>query len=86
MRSHASVNASHNCVPQRAVYEKLAATGCHGSAADTRIVSVLTCEEIFAEAQACTEAGRAPWAVRRPLPMRAPQAGGRGGGGAVCPR
>ena len=43
-------------VPQRAAYEGVGATGCHGSAADTRIVSVLTCEKIFAEAQARTDA------------------------------
>ena len=48
------VMACHRCVPQRA-YEGVGATGCHGSAADTRIVSVLTCGEIFTEAQACTD-------------------------------
>ena len=50
------VMASHHCVPQRTTYEGVGATGCHESAADTRIVSVLTCEEIFAEAQGCTDA------------------------------
>ena len=50
------VMACHHCVPQRAAYEGVGATGCHASAADTRIVSVLTCEKIFAEAQACTDA------------------------------
>ena len=50
------VMACHHCVPQRAANEGVGATGCHGSAADTRIISVLTWEEIFAEAQACTEA------------------------------
>ena len=61
MRSHASVNdnharACHHCVPQRAAYEGVGATGCHGSAADTHIVSVLTCNKIFTDAQACTDA------------------------------
>ena len=50
------VMACHCCVPQRAAYEGVGATGCHGLAAYTRIVSVLTCENIFAEAQACTDA------------------------------
>ena len=50
------VIACHHCVPQRAAYVGVGAAGCHGSAADTRIVSVLTCEKIFAEAQACTDA------------------------------
>ena len=50
------VMACHHCVPQRAAYEGVGATGCHETAADTRIVFVLTCAEIFAEAQACTEA------------------------------
>ena len=50
------VMANHHCVPQRAACEGVGATGCHGSAADTRIVSVLACDEIFAEAQACTDA------------------------------
>ena len=50
------VMANHHCVPQRAACEGVGATGCHGSAAETRIVSVLACEEIFAEAQACTDA------------------------------
>ena len=50
------VMACHHCVPQRAAYEGVGATGCHGSGTDTRIVSVLTCEKIFAEAQACTDA------------------------------
>ena len=50
------VMACHHCVPQRAAYEGVGATGCHGSAADTRIVSGLTCKEIFAKAQTCTDA------------------------------
>ena len=50
------VMACHHCVPQRAAYEGVSAAACHGSAADTRIVSVLNCEKIFAEAQACTDA------------------------------
>ena len=50
------VMACHHCVPQRAAYEGGGAAGCHGSAADTRIVSVLTYEKIFAEALACTDA------------------------------
>ena len=50
------VMACHHCVPQRAVYEGVGATGCHGSAAETRIVSVSTCEKIFTEAQACSDA------------------------------
>ena len=50
------VMACHHCVPQLAAYEAVGATGCHGSAADTRIVSVTTCNKIFAEAQACTDA------------------------------
>ena len=37
------VMAFHHCVPQRAEYEGVGAAGCHGSATDTRIVSVLTC-------------------------------------------
>ena len=49
------VMACHHCVPQRAAYEGVGVTGCHGSA-DTHIVSVLTCEKIFTDAQACTDA------------------------------
>ena len=49
------VMGCHHCVPQRAAHERAGATGRHGSAADTRIDSVLTCEEIFAEAHACTD-------------------------------
>ena len=37
--------ACDHCVPKRAAYEGVGATGCHGSAADTRIVSILTCEK-----------------------------------------
>ena len=50
------IMASHHCVAQRAADEGVGVPGCHGSAADTRIGSVFTCEEIFAEAQACTDA------------------------------
>ena len=37
------VMACHHCVPQHAAYEGVGATGCHGSAAYTRVVSILTC-------------------------------------------
>ena len=49
------VMACHHCVPQRAAYDGVGAAGCHGSAADTRIVSRLNCEKFYAEAQACTD-------------------------------
>ena len=42
--------ASHHSVPQRTADVGVGAPGCHLSAADTRVVSVLTCEEIFPEA------------------------------------
>ena len=50
------VMACHHCVPHCTAYEGVGSAGCPGSAADTRIVSVLTCKKIFAEAQACTDA------------------------------
>ena len=62
LRLRQRVVACHHCVPQRAAYEGVGATGCHGLAADTRIVcpscvTVLTCGKIFAEAQARSDAG-----------------------------
>ena len=37
--------ASHHCVPQRTADDGVGAPSCHRSAADTRIVSVLTCKD-----------------------------------------